>query len=84
MLTLFCVLVVVVIIGRLYFLQIMQGETYAARASAQFIEPASTLLDRGSIYFTDKNGDRITAASIKNGYAIAINPTKITDAEALY
>lgn len=84
MLTLLCIVVVIVIVGRLYVLQVMHGETYAARANAQFTEPASPLLDRGTIYFTDKDGGHITAASIKNGYAIAVNPTKVTDAEALY
>ncbi len=83
-LTLLCSAVMLVIIGRLYMLQVMNGHAYEAKASAQFTEPADPLLDRGSIFFTDKNGTTITAATLKSGYAIAVNPSKVTDAEALY
>ena len=79
-----CVLVAVIMIGRLYLLQIIEGHAYALRANAQFMEPASPLVDRGTIYFTDKNGVHITAATIKEGFSIAVNPTKVIDKEALY
>lgn len=78
------ILAVVVIVGRLYVLQIVRGHSYAVRAHAQFLPQTSPLLDRGTIYFTDKTGTQITAATLKTGYAIALNPTKVVDAEALY
>ena len=61
-----CILVTLVVVGRLYVLQIMRGHTYAARADAQFTQPVSPLLDRGTIYFTDKNNIQIAAATIGN------------------
>src|ERR1700760_2690669 len=76
--------VALILIGRLYYLQIYEGKEYAARATAQFINPSTPLTDRDSIYFTDKNGDQITAAAIKDGFTLAINPTKVVDAESLY
>jgi cell division protein FtsI/penicillin-binding protein 2 len=60
-------LVGVIIVGRLYFLQIMQGRAYAARADAQFIVPKSPLMDRDAILMTDKDGNEITVASTKTG-----------------
>ncbi len=83
-LTLLCALVALMIVGRLYVLQIMRGEAYTARADAQFIQPQSPLLDRGTIYFTNKDNTKITAATIKDGFSIAVNPSKVVDAEALY
>ncbi len=83
MLTLLCLAVALVIVGRLYYLQVMRGGQYAARADAQFTQPAAPLLDRGVIYLTDQNNTRIAAAIIKDGFAIAVNPTKVTDASAL-
>ena len=83
-LTAACALVALVIVGRLYVLQVIKGQAYAQRANAQFIEPASPLIDRNNIYFTDKNGTHITAATIKEGFALAVNPTKITDPEGLF
>ncbi len=78
------VLMALAIVGRLYFLQVIHGRDYTARADAQFVEPASPLPDRDSIYFTDKDGNQITAASLKSGFTLAINPTKVTNVDTLY
>ena len=64
-LTSLVVLAVLIIAGRLYVLQIMEGDSYARRADAQFIATQDPLLDRGSIYFTDKDGNQITAATLE-------------------
>lgn len=77
-------LVALCIIGRLYMLQILDGKAYATRADAQFMEPQTPLTDRDSIYFTDKNGNEILAATLKSGFTLAVNPSKVTDAAALY
>lgn len=82
--TLFFIFIVLVIVGRLYMLQVVRGHAYATRANAQFLPQTSPLLDRGTIYFSDKNGTHITAATLKTGYAVAVNPSKVTDAQALY
>ena len=60
----FLVLIAVVIVARLYQLQIMHGESYAARADAQLVVPTTPLLDRNSIFFTDKLGHETTAATL--------------------
>ena len=76
--------IAVIIIGRLYVLQIMDGKAYAERADEQFVAPQEQLTDRDSIYFTDKSGNQIIAATLKDGFTLAVNPTKVTDPEALY
>lgn len=75
--------VTVVIVGRLYYLQIMRGADYSARADAQFTPSSQPLLSRGLIYITDNTGAHIAAALMKEGYSIAVNPKKVTDADAL-
>jgi len=82
--TLFFIAVAIAILGRLYVLQVMHGEAYRERADAQFVEPSSPLVDRNSIFFTDKDGNEIVAATLKNGYALAVNPQKVTDPAATY
>ena len=84
MLTIFFVVVAIAIVGRLYMLQVVRGDSYRAKADAQFVEPSAPLVDRNAIYFSDKAGNQIVAATLKNGYALAINPRKIDDPEALY
>jgi len=73
-----------VIVGRLYMLQVVRADMYTMRAEAQFAPPAAKLLMRDSIYFTDKNGTLITAATLTQGFTLAVNPSKVTDPEVLY
>ncbi len=80
----FFIVIAITILGRLYVLQVMRGEAYRAKADAQFVEPSSPLVDRNSIFFTDKNGNEIVGATLKSGYALAVNPKKIDDADAVY
>ena len=80
----FFLLVVLVIIFQLYRVQIVQGETYSKRANNQHSQPTSEIFDRGNIYFTNKDGEKISAATLKTGYTIAINPKNLENPEDLY
>jgi cell division protein FtsI (penicillin-binding protein 3)/stage V sporulation protein D (sporulation-specific penicillin-binding protein) len=70
---------------RLYFLQIVYGQNYNEKADRQYTNVSVDTYDRGSIFFQDKNGTLISAASLKTGYILALN-TKImaTDTEMYY
>ncbi len=80
----FMVLGALLIAGRLYFIQIVHGEEYALKADRQFASGASGLFDRGSIYFTRKDGALISAATLATGFLVAINPQTLGDPEAAY
>ncbi len=62
-----------ILIVRLWFVQVVLGKTFRAKADSQYVEGAS-FFDRGSIFFTAKNGSLIPGATIKTGYTLAINP----------
>lgn len=79
----FCVLALIIII-KLYSLQIINNESYIQKANAQYERPASALFDRGSIFFELKDSTKIAAATIKEGYTIAINPKNIDNPEGVY
>jgi cell division protein FtsI/penicillin-binding protein 2 len=80
---LFCLILLfaVVIISRLYFLQIVSGEMYSTKADRQYLKPNSSALNRGTIYFRTKDNELVTAANQKTGYTLAINPTTLADKE---
>src|SRR5581483_4493554 len=59
-----CVLASLIIVGRLYYLQVMKGDDYARRADAQFVSIQSPLLNRGSIYFSSQDGQPVMAATL--------------------
>ncbi|MDO8493693.1 MAG: penicillin-binding protein 2 [bacterium] len=65
-------------------MQIINGEDYSKRADRQYVKPSSDILSRGSIFFLEKNGHAVSAATLKTVYIVAINPNILRDAEAAY
>ncbi len=78
------VLVAALILIRLYFVQIVNGDDYAQKADRQFSSGGSGLFDRGSIYFTRKDGTFISAATLATGFLVAVNPQTLADPEVAY
>ncbi len=77
-------LVALLLITRLYFVQIVHGADFALRAERQYISASQELFDRGSIYFTRKDGTVISAASLSTGFTIAMAPKRLENPEAAY
>jgi len=69
---------------RLYFVQVVHGEEYSLRAEHQYVSSSQQLFDRGSIYFTTKDGTLVSAAALENGFLIAIDPETLKDPEGTY
>ncbi len=68
----------------LYSNQIMKGGYYTAKADAQYGKPAANVFDRGTIYFDSKDGVKVAAAKLGEGYLAYINPSQLTDAGQTY
>lgn len=82
----FFVFLTLIIIVRLYFLQIVKGQSFSERADRQYISVTVDTFDRGSIFFEDKNNTLFSAATLKSGYVVALNNKNIiaTDTEKYY
>lgn len=78
------VLCAIVLIVRLYFLQIVYSNAFKLRANDQYSTPTEGIFDRGSIFFVDKDGISTSAATIKSGFLLAINPKLIVSPETAY
>lgn len=76
--------VVFVIIGKLYFLQIVKHDDFVLYADKQYSKPNNAIFNRGSIFFETKDNRLISAATLKNGFTIAINPKMLTNEEGIY
>jgi stage V sporulation protein D (sporulation-specific penicillin-binding protein) len=79
----FIVLVALFFIVRLFYIQIVNGESYAENADKSYVSSGDTF-DRGTIYFGKKDGSYLSAGTIRLGYKLAINPMKVLDPEQLY
>ncbi len=72
-----------IFIGKLYIIQVLRHSEYVQIANKQYQKPGG-FFDRGSIYFDDKDGNKISAATVKSGYILAVNPKQIVDATDAY
>ncbi len=71
--------IALLLILRLYFVQIVHGHEFSLRADRQYISSSQALYDRGSIFFTRKDKTLISAATLGTGFILSINPSQITD-----
>lgn len=76
--------VALILVTRLYFLQIVHGSQYRTQATDQYVSTSGGFYDRGTIFFKDKDGREVSGATIKTGFLLAVKPVEITDAAAVY
>jgi len=62
---------------RLYFVQIVNSEVYSEAAQSQYVASGAQTDARGDIFFKDKDGRLVTAATQKSGWRLAILPNEI-------
>jgi cell division protein FtsI/penicillin-binding protein 2 len=75
-------LIALLLVAKLGYLQIMHGEVYRDKADAQYLIPSNGF-DRGQIFFQEKSGRTIAAATVVPDYTLAIDPSKIVDKQGL-
>ncbi|MFA6095423.1 MAG: penicillin-binding protein 2 [Candidatus Paceibacterota bacterium] len=73
-----------VLVVRLYMLQVMQSDAYTAQADRQHVRRGENVFDRGSILFQSRSGELVSAATLQSGYTIAINPQEVVHPEDVY
>lgn len=74
-------IIAAILLVRLYILQIEKHEVFAAQANQQYVHTVQNVFNRGSIFLTTKDGERVSAASVRSGFVLAINPQQIKDPE---
>lgn len=82
---LFCIIVfALILVTKLFFVQVVHSSAYREMAFRQYATPSSNIFERGTIYFSRKDGQLVSAATQTLGFKLAIYPSKITDAEDAY
>lgn len=72
--------VALMLVVKLYSVQIINGDDFAERADRQYQKPTGHIFNRGTIFFTEKSGNTISAATVKTGFILAINPKLVQKA----
>ena len=73
-----------ILIVRLYQIQILHHDEYLDRGEQQYVHTVRDLYSRGNIYFSTKNGEKVSAATVQSGYLLSIDPSRITDISTTY
>lgn len=76
-------LVALLLVAKLGYIQIAQGQAYRDKAEAQYTVPMAGLFDRGTIYFSEQTGRIISAASVVPNYTLAVDPSLVKDPQML-
>ncbi|MHB1118381.1 MAG: penicillin-binding protein 2, partial [Minisyncoccota bacterium] len=76
-------LIAVLLVAKLGYVQIARGEIYRDKAERQYTLPSGGSFDRGTIFFSEKTGRTISAATIVPDYTLAVDPSKVVDSAAL-
>ncbi len=59
--------------AKLYTVQVVNANEFAERADRQYQRPANAF-NRGTVYFSDRENNIISAATLKTGFILIINP----------
>lgn len=70
--------------GRLYMLQVVHSETYTDKADRQYSSTNQSVFNRGTIFFQNKDSVQVSAATLKSGFLLAINPEILKNPEEVY
>lgn len=71
------VLVALLFVVRLYYVQIVSAAYYEERATKQYVHTKSDVFSRGSIFFETRDGEKLSAAAVRAGFVLAVNPQQI-------
>jgi cell division protein FtsI/penicillin-binding protein 2 len=80
----FIVVFALILAAKLFYVQVANSNTYGEAALHQYATPSSNIYERGTIYFENKDGGLVSAVTQISGFKIAIDASKIIDAENTY
>jgi len=82
---LLCIIIFsLVLITKIFFVQIVHRDAYSELADRQYSTPSGDIYERGTIFFTDKDGQLISVATQTTGFKVAIDNSEILDAQLVY
>jgi len=79
----FVVLGILVLLGRMFVLQVSQHDFFVVQAEQMYVSQSS-IFDRGSIFLSSRESSPIALASVVRGSTLAIDPTLISNPESVF
>jgi cell division protein FtsI/penicillin-binding protein 2 len=73
-----------VLVLKLFYVQVVHKGLYEGKADKQYATPAGDIFNRGTIFFSKKDGSLVAAGTVSSGFKVALNTKNVTDPEAVY
>ena len=73
-----------ILVSKLFLVQIVHKNLYTEKADRQYATPANNVFNRGSIFFSKKDGSLVAAGTVSSGFKIAIKAKDIVDIDKTY
>lgn len=80
-LSFFIVIFAITLVGKLFLVQIVHQSSYSKRADRQYVTPSTDIFERGTIFFTRKDGVLVSGAVQASGFKLTITPKEIIDVQ---
>ena len=80
----FIILFSLILLAKLFYIQVVHSSAYSEKADRQYATPSENIFERGTIFFTRKDGTLISASMQTTGFKLVIDPSKIIDIEEVY
>ncbi len=78
------VVIMLLICAKLFFVQVMHHSDYVLEADGQYTTKSNGLFNRGIIYFTKKDGSKVSAATLEDTYKLIMVPKDIKNIDEVY
>lgn len=72
------------LISRLAFVQILEGNEWSRAADKQYVSPAKDSFKRGTVFFQYKDGALSQAATLKSEFILAVNPEALSHPRGVF
>ncbi len=78
-LSFFIIIFAAILVSKLFLVQIVHKSSYSKRADRQYVTPSTDIFERGTIFFTRKDGVLVSGAVQASGFKLTITPKEIID-----
>lgn len=73
-----------ILVLKLFYVQVIHKGLYEGKADKQYATPSGDIFNRGSIFFSKKDGTLVAAGTVSSGFKVALNTKNVTNPEELY
>ena len=82
--TFFIIILFGALFVRLFYIQVLHSNDYKEKGVNQYVAKRQDSEPRGTIYFSRQDGTLISAATMNNGFILAIAPSMINNADDVF